>query len=94
MMKPRRMRGAGHVVKRMGEKRNAYMIFVFLLLHVVQTGSGAHSTSHPIGTGGSFPGVKRPERGADHSPATSAEVKKWGIYTSIPPIRLHGIVLR
>jgi hypothetical protein len=31
----------------------------FFLLHVVQTGSGAHLASYPIGTGGgSFPGVK------------------------------------
>jgi hypothetical protein len=27
-------------------------------LHVVQTGSGAHPTSYPIGTGFSFPGGK------------------------------------
>jgi hypothetical protein len=28
------------------------------LLHVIQTGSGAHQTSYPMGTGGSFPGGK------------------------------------
>jgi hypothetical protein len=28
------------------------------LLHVVQTGSGVHPTSYPIGTGGSFLGSK------------------------------------
>jgi hypothetical protein len=28
-------------------------------LHVVQTGSGTHPASFPMGTGGSFPGVKR-----------------------------------
>jgi hypothetical protein len=33
-------------------------------------------TSYPMGTGGSFPGVKRPGREADHSPPASAEVKK------------------
>jgi hypothetical protein len=27
----------------------------FLLLHSVQTGSGVHSTSYPMGKGGSFP---------------------------------------
>jgi hypothetical protein len=37
--------------------------------------------------------VKRPWREADHSPPTSAEVKKIWIYTLIPPIRLHGVVL-
>jgi hypothetical protein len=38
-----------------------------------------------MGTGGSFPGVKRPGREADHSPPTSAEVKKIWIYTSTSP---------
>jgi hypothetical protein len=39
----------------------------------------------PVGTGGCFPGVKRAVREADHSPPTSAEVKKMWIYTSTPP---------
>ena len=33
----------------------------------VQTGPGAHPVSCTMGTG-SFPGVKRSERGADHPP--------------------------
>jgi len=37
--------------------------------------------------------VKRPWREADHSPPSSAEVKNVWIYTSLPPIRLHGVVL-
>jgi hypothetical protein len=42
----------------------------------VQTGSGAHLASYPVGTGGPFPGGKaRPGRDADHSPPSSAEVK-------------------
>jgi hypothetical protein len=42
----------------------------------VQTGSGAHPASCPMGTGGSFPGGKaRPGRDADHSPTSTAEVK-------------------
>jgi hypothetical protein len=42
----------------------------------VQTGSGAHPASCPMGTGGSFPGGKaRPGRYADHSPPSSAEIK-------------------
>jgi hypothetical protein len=42
----------------------------------VQTGSGAHPASYPMGTGGSFPGGKaRPGRDADHSPPSSAEIK-------------------
>jgi hypothetical protein len=43
----------------------------------VQTGSGAHPTCNTMCTGGSFPGGKaRPGRDADHSPPSSAEVKK------------------
>jgi hypothetical protein len=40
----------------------------------VQTGPGAHPASCTMGTG-SFLGVKRPGRGADHPPPSSAEVK-------------------
>jgi hypothetical protein len=36
-------------------------------------------------TGTPSPGVKRPGREADHSPPTSAEVKKTLVYTSTPP---------
>jgi hypothetical protein len=50
----------------------------------VQTGSGVHPTSYKMGTGGSFQGVKRQEREVDHSPPTSAEVKKIWIYASTP----------
>jgi hypothetical protein len=32
--------------------------------------------------------VKRPGREADHSPLTSAEVKKTWVYTSTPPYAL------
>jgi len=41
----------------------------------VQTGPGAHAASCAMGTG-SFPGVKRPGRGFDHPPPSSAEVKE------------------
>jgi hypothetical protein len=42
----------------------------------VQTGSGAHTASCTMGTGGPFPGGKaRPEREADYSPPSSAEVE-------------------
>jgi hypothetical protein len=37
--------------------------------------------------------VKRRRRESDHSPPTSAEIKKMWLYISIPPIRLHGVVL-
>jgi hypothetical protein len=49
----------------------------FSLHHRVQNGSGAHPASYPMGTRGSFPGVKRPVCEADHSPPSSAEVKEW-----------------
>jgi hypothetical protein len=37
--------------------------------------------------------IKRPGHEADHSPQSSAEVKKACIYTPTTPIRLHGVVL-
>jgi hypothetical protein len=40
----------------------------------VQTDPGAHPASCTMGTG-FFPGVKRPGRGADHPPPSSAEVE-------------------
>jgi hypothetical protein len=40
-----------------------------------QTGPGAHPASCSMDIG-SFPGIKRPGRGADHPPSSSAEVKK------------------
>jgi hypothetical protein len=56
----------------------------FSLLQIVQTGSGVHPISYKMGTGGSFLGIKWQGREADHSPPTSAEVKKMWIYTSTP----------
>jgi hypothetical protein len=41
----------------------------------VETGPGAHPASYTMGTG-SFTGVKRPGRGVDHPPSSSAEVKE------------------
>jgi hypothetical protein len=55
------------------------------IFHVVHTGSVVHPTSYPMGTGGSFPGVKRQGRETDHSPPVTAEVKKIWIYTSTLP---------
>jgi len=40
-----------------------------------------------------IPGVKRPGRETDNSPPSSAEIKNKMSYNSIPPIRLHGVVL-
>jgi len=41
----------------------------------IQTGCDAHPASYTIGAG-SFPGVKRPGRGVDHPPQSSAEVNE------------------
>jgi hypothetical protein len=55
------------------------------ILHV-QTSSGVHPTSCPMGFRELLPGgLKRLGREADHSPPASAEVKKILIYTSTPP---------
>ena len=40
-----------------------------------QTGPGSHPASYTMGTG-SFLGVKRPGRGVDHPPSSSAEVNE------------------
>jgi hypothetical protein len=56
----------------------------FSLPHVIQTGSGVHLTSYPMGTGALSPQLKRPGLEADHSLPTSAEVKKTWVYISTP----------
>jgi hypothetical protein len=38
-------------------------------------------------------GLKWPDREAQHSPPSSAELKNEESYTSVPPIRLNGVVL-
>jgi hypothetical protein len=43
--------------------------------------------------GGSFPGVKRPGREADHSPESSAKGKNAWSYTFVLPVYLHDVVL-
>jgi hypothetical protein len=48
----------------------------FSIYHRDQTGSEAHPGSYLVDTRGSFPGVKRPERDAGHSPPSSAEIKE------------------
>jgi hypothetical protein len=51
-------------------------VLFFLSNLCVQTGSGAHPVSCPMGTGAPFPGAKaRPGRDTDHSPPSSAEVE-------------------
>jgi hypothetical protein len=45
------------------------------LVHSLQIGSEAHSASYTLGTGGSFPWVKRQGHEADHSSLFITEVK-------------------
>jgi len=40
---------------------------------------------------GSFPGVKRPERGFDNPPHLASRLKKDYIYTSTSPLELRGL---
>jgi hypothetical protein len=54
----------------------------FLLFYIVQTRSVAHPASYPVGTGDSFPGIKRLERDADHSQLVPRSRKRR---SSIPP---------
>jgi hypothetical protein len=64
----------------------------FSVFHTVQTGSRAHLFSYPMGTRGSFSGIKRPRHKADHAPPYSAEVNNSGAITPHPTC-LHGVVL-
>jgi hypothetical protein len=58
----------------------------------VQTDSGAHPASYPMGTGVSFPGGKaRPGGNADHAPPSSVEVKNEKLLSPhAPPWRVAG----
>jgi hypothetical protein len=56
----------------------------FSLLHSMQTGSGVHPASYPVGTEGSFPGVMRPGREAHHSLPSNAEFKNGGAIPQLP----------
>jgi hypothetical protein len=70
----------------------------------VQTGPGAHPTSYTMRTR-SYPGVKWPGRGVDHSPPSNAEVKErvesyfyspsgpsWSVLGQTLPLPLHNDV--
>jgi hypothetical protein len=63
---------------------------IFFLPHSVQSGSGVHPASYPMGTRDSFPGVNRTGCEPYHSPTSSAKIKNAWSYTSIP---LRGVVL-
>jgi hypothetical protein len=58
------------------DKDKARLWFYFSCSLCIQTGSGSHSASCTMGTGGPFPGTNaQPGCDADHSPPSSAEVK-------------------
>jgi hypothetical protein len=59
---------------------------------LLETGPGAHPASCTMGTG-SFPGVKRPGRGANHPPHLAPRLKKEQMYTCTPPLGLHELYL-
>jgi hypothetical protein len=78
------------------------------LRHRVQTGSEASPLPHSysMGTGGFFPGIKRPGREADYSPSSNAEFKNAWSYISTSPyvfmvrclvkhrIRFHCVIVK
>jgi len=68
---------------------------IFSLRLHVQTGSGDHPATSPVGTGGGALSlwVKLPGREAEHSPPSNSEVMNSCRYTSITPVRLSGVVL-
>jgi hypothetical protein len=56
----------------------------FSLRHCVQTSSGAHPASHPVGTGVLSSGVNRPRHEVDLSPPCIEVTNVWS-YNSTPP---------
>jgi hypothetical protein len=67
-----------------GQSRDRIPVGARFFAHV-QIGPGAHPASCTVGTG-YFLGVKRPERGADHTPPYSAKVENESSYTATPPL--------
>jgi hypothetical protein len=66
----------------------------FSLHYRVQTGSGAHP-AYQMGTRGSFSGVRRSGREADHSAPSSADVKNACSYPPLPNTpSWHGTQLK
>jgi hypothetical protein len=58
----------------------------FSLLHSVQIGSETYLAGYPMDAGAFFSVIKRPALEADHSHASSSEVRNYGaVYTFTPP---------
>jgi len=64
--------------------------YIFLIQHVKKI-CRALPPSYSMGSGGSFLGLRRPWREADHSPPSSAKVKNSWNYNSTPPAYIHGV---
>jgi hypothetical protein len=64
----------------------------FSLCHNIQTDSGAHLASYPVGTMADSLGAMGQGHEADHSPPFIAEVKNGGAILPLH-IQLHGMVL-
>lgn len=61
------------------------------VLPIVQTGSGARTSSSARDIGDAIPGEKRPASEADHEPLSSVEVKNDGAIFRLP---LHTLPSR
>jgi hypothetical protein len=84
----------GYVLDDLGfESRQGLRILLFTTVSILALGPKQPPIEWVTGTGALTLGVKRPRREADHSPS-GAEVKNEWSYTSTPPIRLHGVVLK
>jgi hypothetical protein len=64
---------------------NRYMGQDFSLLHRVQTSSGVHPASYPMGTGSSFPGGKAARTWGWPLISIQCWGQEWWSYTSTPP---------
>jgi hypothetical protein len=61
----------------------------FFFPYSVQTSSGAHLASYPMGTMGCFPQGKAVGAEADHSPPSSAKTKNGRVIPPLPRIFLR-----
>jgi len=59
---------------------------ILSLVHITQTGCGAHLPFYSMGTDVHFRRVRRPGRQAEQVLPSRAEVKNEWTYTSVPPV--------
>jgi hypothetical protein len=65
----------------------------FPVFHVIQTGSGAHQASYPMGIGVLSLAIKQPGHEADHSPPASTKGQEYMDLYIHSPIDPHDVVL-